>query len=230
MPITPEVRIPASSIAAVQHLLRTAPESLGLIAKFVGTAPAVSDIEGLASQCSASVGLPAETIETTLTLAINIAQLRRRLDLDAANALDVVANSLAQSGNWSKEDAVAFRERMPALEMLAAPDTAVDAMSKARELLYEAQCVLFDSALITDSRWIYNTAGSEIRGCVIIHTLSLEYAEGSDRRQLHLILSENDVAALQRQLVRANEKAATARRLLDSMDLPELTPKVQPRS
>ena len=221
------VQIPKSQWSAITEFLDTSVEHLQIITEVVSSAEPLSDVEDLAESVAAATGINRDTIDNLLTIAVQLSHARHEADEKPARVLERIAESL-QHGNfpeWKEKYAQAWHERQPMLEQIIAINGAIDVMAKVRGLLFNFQSVLLDSAVLTDVRHIYDEDASRIVGGLILHTVSLEYFDGTQPHQLHVTLSATDVSQLILQLQRSERKADVAMKLLTNAGLPELTPR-----
>lgn len=223
------VHVPKYAFADVDTILNTPTAKLHLLAERIAATPLKSDVEDLAEACAEGSGIPANKIESILSVAVNMCRIRRRLVGVEEDILTIFGQSLDRheypafkEGERGKE---LYEERRAALSELIKADNPVDIMSKARDLLTESQCVVDSAIIVTDTRHVYGTDPTRILGGLVLHTLSLEYEEGKEERSLHLTLSSKNVNILMESLKRALSKEKAARKLLEDQNLPELTPK-----
>ena len=219
------VHIPKAQWPEFTTLLDAPVDDIHRLADYISSAVPLPDIEDLVEAC-ASTGLSQDSIESILSVGINLNRLQRNLDKPLIEVLDQVGAVLDQSGfpEWKERRATDWQERQQVLGQLLAMDGALEIMAKVRELLYDFQCVFLNSCVLTDVRYVYGHEATEIRGGLISHSLNLEYVEGSEIRQLHLTLSSADVKKLVAQLRRGQTKTVATEALLANMGIPELTP------
>jgi hypothetical protein len=184
------------------------------------------DIEDLVEQYAPAAGLDLDTATSTLTLGVNICRIRRDLGLTASQALQAVSTSLDRfeepgPDGWMAE----WRDRAWLFDGLLTVDGPLDVMSKVRELLFDHQCILVGTNVITDVRHIYDNSAGTVLGGLVVHTLGIRFREGEDYREVHVSLSDAALKELSRKLERALVKESTACRSLETLGLRELTPR-----
>jgi hypothetical protein len=220
------IQVPRGAWPWIGRLLDTPVDEIQSLAAAVEQSSPRSDVEDLAEELAELASITTDTAETILALAINVHRLSRELGQPAAETLALVTSYLGSSEfpRWREERAAEWEARLPLLERLVV-SAPVTTMTKARELLYEFQCVLQRSAVITDVRYVYDDPGDRILGGLVLHTLSFEYSEGDERRQIHITLSPKQLGTLSGHLSRAQRKAGAAEKVLATTKIPELTPK-----
>lgn len=220
------IQVPPS---AWPHLLTIVEASLGDVRKAVDyliKAQPLPDVEDLSEQCAQSTGIALPLAESVVTLAVNFSRLARESESQQSlSEAFSLAIKNAEINGWDEEKQRLWEEREGIMRSLWQEGGILETMSKARELLFEFQCVLRRSALLTDVRPVYNREATRIDGALILHTLSLDYIEGDSWRQIHLTLSPKDVETLIDQLQRAQRKQQVSHELLNGQNVPELTPK-----
>lgn len=221
------IHIPKSDWSEIIKFLDSPVADLEALTAWVVDVEPMSDIEDLADACSEATGVSPDLVETVLVIAINISSLRRRSGLEFEEVLGKVADSLESNNfpQWDEGYSELWEERLGLLNRLLVEDGAIEIMSKARELLYEFQSVIWNSAVLTDIRHIYNSDATALTGGLILHTLSLEYTEDRRIQDLHLTLSTEEIERLVTQLQRALLKVDVARQALATLQVPDLTPR-----
>lgn len=230
----PPVQISKAAWPHIQAILELELDDLRAIAGCLKTAQPCSDVEDLAAACATQIDreqVTSAVVESVLFLAINISRLERDLAEDTGDRDFSVAEAFAkgleqsQFPDWTDEVRQKWLERVEIIAPAWGEESAIVTMSKARELLFDFQCVLRQSAVYTDVRHVFNASATAITGALVLHTLSLDYMEGDGWRQLHLTLSPEDVAELITKLQRAEKKAQVTAQLLEKSGVPQLTPK-----
>lgn len=230
----PPVQISKVAWPHIQAILSLELDDLSAIANYLEKAQPCSDVEDLAMACATHIGrgqITPAVVESVLFLALNISRLERDLSEDENDVITSVAEAFAkgleqsQFPDWTDEVRQKWLECVQIIAPAWSEESAIVIMSKARELLFDFQCVLRESAVYTDVRHIFNNAATEITGALVLHTLSLDYMEGDGWRQMHVTLSPKDVAELITKLQRAEKKAQVTAELLEKSGVPQLTPK-----
>jgi hypothetical protein len=221
------IRIPESQWSTIEKFLITSSEDLNLIVECVNQASPLPDLEDLAEKCAEETSIEPSVIEAMLSIGVNVSRLQRSSDKPAAEILEMIGDNLAISGfpEWRGKYSQAWEERRDILEKLLVTNGVIEIMSKVRELLYDFQCVLLDSAVLTDVRYVYSDRADEIKGALVSHTLGLKYLDGMEPREFHIKISDPDLKNLMSQLQRAQKKAEVTIDQIKKMGVIELTPK-----
>ncbi|MBI3948294.1 MAG: hypothetical protein HY321_20430 [Armatimonadetes bacterium] len=227
MPPEFTLQVPKMVWPAIEYITDAPVEELERLASFIATAAPCSDVEDLGELCAEQTGVPAARADDVISLAIGLNRLQREFGRAPGEILGMVSRALERADfpGWGDARGRAWEERRGILERMLDADGTVEAMSKARQLLYEFQCILRDTMVITDTRHIYDRSGANLRGALVVHTLALQFSEGLEARQIHIALSADDIEKLVAQLTRAQKKAEAAVALLQQTGIPELTPK-----
>jgi hypothetical protein len=226
MPSKYVINIPRSHWGAIDSFLAVPIDALQLLSQCITASEPTPDLEDLVELCAPAAELPSDAVEDVLAVALHLLRLRRGMALPVDDVLEAVAESLAHSGfpEWEAKRQQ-WNERLPVLGNLLDWDSILDLMSKARELLYEFQCVMAGTAVLTDVRYVFDHEGAHIRGGLVLHTLSIDYQEGREPRQLHITMSNPDIDELIGQLERAKRKSQVATESMQLLRVPDLTPK-----
>ena len=222
------MQVPPMAWPYVEAVITAPLPKLKGIVSFLHQASPQPDVEDLAEQCAAKERVAPELVEAVLALAINFSRLAREVREPPPGELaEAFTRGIEVSGipGWDEKKRSAWEKREPLLRRLWVEGGAIKTMAKVRALLFDFQCVLRRSTVLTDVRHVYNDDATKIEGALILHTLSLDYMEGDSWRQMHLTLSPKDVEQLLKDLQRAQKKARVAQDLLEKAGVPELTPK-----
>ena len=190
MPPQLQLQVPKSAWSDIETLLSIPMDNFRGLVKCIEDADPMPDLEDLADSCAKSSGISTGDIRAVLALLINLKRLQNE-PLDAPEKVfDAFEGALNKSEfpKWNTGKSKLWRERRPLLLSLLKPDNAIATMAKVRVLLFESQCILIDSMVLTDVRHVYNEAGDDIVGGLILHTLSLEFLEGGQMRQIHIMM------------------------------------------
>lgn len=220
------IQVPPHAWAPLQTLAVAPISQVEQIVTYLEAAAPLADVEDLAEQCALATGTPLDLAQAIVTLVLNFSRLAR--DDESEKSLPDAFNEgieRAEIADWDEQKQRDWNERELLLRPLWQGGGTLETMSKARELLFDFQCVLRRSAVLSDVRPIYNREATGIDGALILHTLSLDYLEGDGWRQIHLTLSPTDVETLIEQLQRAQRKQRVSQQLLSAQDVPELTPR-----
>jgi hypothetical protein len=223
-----ELKIPEDHWPYIKAIANMPLQQLEALADCMLNAEPTRDVEDLVEKCAATVSVSQDTVEAILVVALNLSRFQRTMDASSLEILQSVSSSMSAMKSrtkWTDKESEAWKEREPILEKLFVTDGVVEIMSKVRELLYDFQSILLGSAVLTDVRHVYNHDATEIKGALVVQTLSLELLEGRQRRQVYAALSSDEIDRLILQLQRAKSKARVAETNLKEMNVSELTPK-----
>jgi hypothetical protein len=220
------LKIPESQWANIKRFLKVSIEDLALIVEYVKAASPSPDLEDMVESCAHETHLDSTLIEAVLSMGISLSRLQRSADKPEAEIFNLIEETLVRSNfpEWEEKYSQAWKERQPILVELLISDGALEVMSKVRELLYDFQCLLLESNVITDVRYVYSGEANEIKGALVSHTLKLNYLEGMEQRELHIKVSDADLKKMVVQLERGEKKAKATVKKVKEMGIIELTP------
>lgn len=160
------IQVPKAGWPDIQNVLKVPLEDFRIVSAFIASKSATPDVEDLAEECATETGISASLAEAVITIGIGLSALRRGLEISSDKALDAFAEALSRQGfpDWETGNKAAWEERRDSLGTMLQPDSAVDIMAKARNLLYDFQSIYRNSAVLTDVRFIYDDPGSDIKG------------------------------------------------------------------
>src|SRR5438876_983859 len=137
----PVIYIPKPVWPDIATLLSISVPTLRKLAKCVSSSTSTPDVADLAECCARAIRISETEGESVLTVAFNMSHLSRTLDVPPIKLLPMFGKALELAGftDWDSGQSNAFDQRTKPLSDLIALDGPIDTMSKARELLFEAQ-------------------------------------------------------------------------------------------
>jgi hypothetical protein len=176
----------------------------------------------LASVVASDVGLPKEEVERILATIWNLYQMKRQERLNSAKFIEEVTATLEKetSDEWKSKHLAAWRSSCS--DVVSLLDSITDEHplvigSKAAALGTAHQNCLVRARVITDVRPVFNNAGDKVVESLIIHTLLVNYFDGTEVRRIQFALDADDVEQIRRMAERAKGKAATLKSALDGL-------------
>jgi len=189
---------------------------------------ALSDAEVEQLQAALSSAAP------TLKIEAIVAHARAVLPTDIPDLLDIVqtlssmnngrvgadlstqefAHSVARQVPSRKDnptDLVALERKLTVL--LSVDPLVVSA--KAFDVQHEYDRLFIAARIITDTRTVFNQAGTEAVGTMIVHNLNIKYSENGEFKEAFIALDDADIAKLRRVLDRAETKTAVLEKLIE---------------
>jgi hypothetical protein len=180
----------------------------------------------LAPIVATTTGLSTDEAQRILWTIWNLYLLKRRLDSDSAKVIADVTKSLEKqtSEGWKQKHLQAWNNSVG--EVVSLLDTITDehplaVNSKAAALGRAHQNLFTEARVITDVRPVFSAGGDRVLESLIVHTMLLDYFNGTKVRRIELALDAADVAQLRRLCERAERKAAVLKAALK--DLPWAT-------
>ena len=142
--------------------------------------------------------------------------------LEAKNPNDVVKDISGELKrlNWETDEIQKWETAATTLCSIV-QRTEFVAARKAIELSYDYANIFNRAKLLTDIRPVFSDNGEEIISSVISYCLRLNYQNGTDYKELALVLDDREVTALRDQCERALEKSQKAADLMSTKaDIP----------
>jgi hypothetical protein len=87
--------------------------------------------------------------------------------------------------------------------------------AKAFDVQHEYDKLFITARIITDTRAVFNQAGTEAVGTMIVHNLNIKYSENGQFKEAFIALDDADIAKLRRVLDRAEAKTAILEKLIE---------------
>jgi hypothetical protein len=189
---------------------------------------ALSDAEVEQLQAALSSAAPTLKIEaivahTRAVLQINIPDL-----LDIVQTLSSMNNGRVGADLSTQEFAHNVASQFPsrkdhptdlvALERKLTALLSVDPLvvsAKAFDVQHEYDKLFIAARIITDTRTVFNQAGTEAVGTMIVHNLNIKYSENGQFKEAFIALDDADIAKLRRVLDRAETKTTVLEKLIE---------------
>ncbi len=87
--------------------------------------------------------------------------------------------------------------------------------AKAFDVQHEYERLFIAARIVTDTRTVFNQAGNEAVGTMIIHNLNIKYSENGQFKEVFIAMDDSDIAKVRRVLDRAETKSATLEKLIE---------------
>lgn len=153
-----------------------------------------------------------EIVQTLTSLSIT----RLRVDVP----LDKFVHDVSRSFQ-PKTEKSAIEERLKSLLSIEA----LVLSARAFDVQHEYEKVFRSARIITDVRPVFNAAGTEATGAMIVHNLNVAYFENNEFKEIIFALDDADVIALKKILERAEVKTNTLEKLIGKAGVPYLESK-----
>jgi uncharacterized protein (DUF1778 family) len=216
------LRIPKEYQSGFVKLLNLTEDSNNELLSALSIVPSTYDLEVLSSRLAHSLNtLSAEDAHEVIDILTSLYSLRADMGLPPiTDFVESVCDAMNESGNeqlkLSEEALTAFENRLITLFSSPYFDIAVKAIS----LLYDNQRTFQTVRIITDIRSIF---GSDVedqpKAALIIHMLKVDYIEQKQRKEFFIALDDTDIPALIDALERAQAKAESLKRMLNSTEV-----------
>lgn len=171
------------------------------------------------------MGLAVNDVNRILWTIWNLYQLETSLQTEAADLIDTLSKALETHAatRWKQGEWQSWSEGAPAvIEVLEGlhPEHPLVVSTKAQRLAYAHQNVFLDARIITDVRPVFDADGSKVLESFVIHTLLLEFFDGSGTRRAEFALDAAGAAHLRRLCERAEGKATVLKNALANVGWP----------
>ena len=113
-------------------------------------------------------------------------------------------------------DQAAFEQKL--ISLLSVESLTLSA--KASDVQHEYERLFISARIMTDARTVFNEAGTEAVGTMIVHNLNITYSQAEELKELFIALDDADIAKLRKVLDRADTKTTTLERLIERTDIP----------
>jgi len=201
-------RIPSDEVRYFKQIVETDIEQLNRAAAFLRGEKPRLDVSSLSRDLAKAVDLEFEQVDSLVRFLWRLTLVKRRFELNLHEFIAALHASLEQFSKqtWSQEDRAEWEKRQQILADLLDPQGALGLGAKATELLWEQPLVLCGARVVTDLRPIFDDPAEIIQGFITFHTLILRCLEGTDEKEIHVAMDNNDVSLLKGHLERAEKK------------------------
>ena len=166
--------------------------------------------------------IPLKDAQTILSTLWNLYEVKRNLNLTAADLVSTLTAYLERSApeQWQKENIQIWHKLTSRIRELFDPDNPLALDQKGVRLTYAHQNVMGSANIITDLRPVFTNDAKKVKGIVISHQLIIEYYDGHKAKRLHVVIDNGDLKRLFSLCKRAKIKAQTATAELTRHKLP----------
>jgi hypothetical protein len=140
---------------------------------------------------------------------LNNARIGPFVDLSAADFASSVISQLPVRKD-NPVDVAVLQARL--VKLLETDSLLVSA--KAFDVQHEYERLFIAARIVTDTRSVFDQAGTEILGTMIVHNLNIKYSENGQFKELVFALDDQDIIKLRRILDRAETKAVALEKLI----------------
>jgi hypothetical protein len=191
--------LPEASAIALISAVRSLKTILNPKKMAAAIRPEVPSIAGneLESLLKALFSLSAARVTNTVSIASFLDDVCESLDLEKKGAPDLLRSRLEQ--------------------LLRAEPIVL--ASKASAIQREHSNVMLNARVLTDVRPVFGDGPEAIRGAVITHSLKLTYIHSGELEESFFALDDEDLAKLQKAIVRAEYKSKAIRLFMDKSGL-----------
>jgi hypothetical protein len=219
--------IPNSQWGDLREFLEIPLEQLQVLSNELLVAKPQQDIEDLAEIAAEKSGVSPETALTVVNVAMSLNGYLRASEKSSQETVDEAGSFLSNSKfqNWEGKYASEWEKKKEILVGLISSSHAIETMTKTRDILYDFQSIYLDVSVLTDIRQVFNKDATQIEGGLILHTISLDYIENRESKQIHITMSSADIENFISKLQRALKKSEVSTAMLDKVGIQDLTPR-----
>jgi hypothetical protein len=192
--------------------------------------PAITRIAAMSEAEAEELRLALSSATPTLNIRALIAHTQTALKKDIPNLSDIL-RTLANMNNARVGSDVSTRDfahdiaaqftTLPSAETLEHKlELLLDVeplttSAKVFDVQHEYERLFMSARIVTDTRSVFNSAGTEALGTMIVHNLNLKYSENGQFKEIFIAMDDADITKLRRVLDRADIKTATLEKLID---------------
>ncbi len=215
------IRLPKRHRQSLSFLMSKSHEERKKFAEVLGSVPAATDLETLASELNKATSIERAAARGIVRMLFTLYSARAEAGVSADRMAEDVLDA-APGELESPSDRSVFRSDLVAL--LSLEDT-LGVTARALEVMHQHEHLYCSSRLFTDVRPIFDAADAgNLTGAVVLHNLRLTYHDGDNTYDFFLALDRRDVEELRDILNRALEKEGTARAMIRKAGVPDYDP------
>jgi hypothetical protein len=217
--ILARLTVPNAFIPALAKLSSLPDESVGeLISALNSSTPALSP-KAMASRLGPMTpSIQPGDLNGILEALMSLSAVRYINNVPISSFLDDVCESL--SAKKADVNTAALKSRLGQL-LQTAP---VALAAKASTIQREHPNVLINARILTDLRPVFGDSPESVQAAVVFHNLKLTYMQCNESREFFVALDDQDLAMLQKTVIRAEAKSKALRTFAEKSGLPDLEP------
>ena len=211
--------VPNALIPQLSKLASLTEASAAELFSAIDSAPALLNPKIMASKIAAQTpSIPQEDLSGILEALFSVSAAQVATSVPVSKFVDDVAESLSEKK--AKLDVDKLKPKLEKLLRLRALSLAV----KASTLQRDHASLFLNARIFTDVRPVFAEAPETVETAVVFHSLKLTYLQSSEPQEFFLAMDDDDLAALQKVIARAEKKSKAIRTFLGKSGLPNVDP------
>ena len=187
-----------------------------------GSTPHLSPA-ALVTEVTRSVAADPKVLEDSIRLVLTWYRLRYQQGLTAQEMAEGLDRAAREAGNEVPIPAIGWDAFRDYIARLLGFDATVGVTAKALLVMTTGSRHFHDARILTDARPIFGAMPDvDPTAFVVIHQLTIDVHEGSDRNEWLVGVTSDDLNSLKVQIERALAKEATLRTVLERTAIPTL--------
>lgn len=216
------LQIPEENKAGIKLLITSSNETFGELLSSVREISPTASFATLTSEIGSRVKeLQTNELQEIISALTSINSLLESSDLGIEEIVEGIIHGVLSDEYFSelpREQIDRFKEQ---LTTFLETDNALNAASKASDLLLEYERIFSNARIVTDIRPVFKSdIDKGIVGALIVHTLKIEYQDRTGTKELYLALDALDLMTLAEQVFRAEDKAELLQSMLKNAKIP----------
>ena len=211
--------VPSSLIPHLAKLSSLSDESAEELLSALNSSTPILNPKMMASKVAPLVpSIQPEDLDGILGALFSLSSVRTINNISISTFLDDVYESLSAKKN--DLNLAALKSRLGKL-LQSAP---VILATKASTIQREHSSIFVNARIFTDLRPVFGNGPESVQAAVVFHNLKITYVQCNESREFFVALDDEDLAMLQKTIVRAEAKSKAMRTFIEKSGLPDIDP------
>lgn len=206
----PNFYVPERFQAVLQQIAILPEDDIDRIQQALASAAPALKIQSVTAHVKASLSKEIPRIEEIIETLNNMNTARVGADVPVEQFVRDIPSPRTVSRKEKVFDRAAFERRL--ISLLSIESLTLSA--KASDMQHEYERLFVSARIMSDVRTIFDQAGTEAVGTMIIHNLNIEYSQAGEYKELFIALDDADIAKLRKVLDRADKKTTVLEELI----------------
>ena len=210
----PEIHVPERIKPIISRILKLGSTDYQQLQEALESVEPALNIESLVVRVSKALPNTIKGVGEIVRALESMTHVRLRADRTIDQFVQDIVTSLETEA--SKFNTQKFFDRVSGL--LRARGLVVSA--RANDLQHDFDRVFISAKVVSDLRTVFDQAGKQIQGSIVVHNLNITYAQEGELKNFFVAMDRTDISKLRTVLDRADAKEEVLKGLLEGLGSP----------
>ena len=212
----PNFHVPERFKPALEQIVILRDEDIEKIRQALASAAPALKTQSIITHVTASLRKEIPKIEDIIRTLISMNHTRVGSDIPIEQFVRDIMPPRIVAPKEKAFDQAAFERKL--ISLLSVESLTLS--TKASVVQHEYERLFISARIITDVRTVFNQAGTEAVGAMVVHNLNVKYSQAGEFKEFFIAMDDADIGKLRQLLDRAETKTATLEGLIKKTDTP----------